>query len=72
LCSIGFTECFVRQYRIRRAFVAGASILEPIGKAQDGLFEGGIRRLEFLLEGNSVDRFSAISNAKARFFELVL
>jgi hypothetical protein len=49
-----------------------ALIFEPIGKRQDGFFEGGIGSVEFLLERLSVDRFSAISNAEARFFELVL
>jgi hypothetical protein len=72
LLRICLTERSIGEHRIRGTFVAGPSILEPIGKAQDGLFEGGIRRLEFFLKRNSVDRFSAIGNAKACFFELVL
>jgi hypothetical protein len=49
-----------------------ARILEPIGKRQDGFFESGIGPVEFLLKRNSVDRFSAIGNAEARLFELIL
>lgn len=72
LCRIGLAQGFVRHDHIHRTFVASASIFEPIRKAQDGLFESGIRGLEFFLKGYSVDRFSAIGYAEARFFQLVL
>jgi hypothetical protein len=64
LRTIGFTQ--------GRDRITVTHILEPIGKRQNCLIEGGICGVVFLLETFRVDRFAAISNAEARFFELIL
>jgi hypothetical protein len=49
-----------------------AGILEPVGKPQDGLFQGRIGRLKLFLKRDRVGSFGAVGNAEADFFKLIL